>query len=736
MKKLSKTLLRVAAAVSLLTTALPAHATLLDHGPGDPVLTFPIWYRDLNGLAVKPCLSTSPSPNAALAAGKPMCFPINPDPAGFAGNVGPEVFYNALTVGIGKGAAQGSSTTFAMTYVASLEGSYLPSGVPIHGTESLFARIRIVANIQATGLYKVTHPFGVELFDIKAADLGARGIFFTADVPVGIMMNFDAALAGRVGPWIQWDFVDPGVTLTNAAGEQFLADPNVSHTYAGSPFGTNFIRVDGPVGSNLDGVGNDFIQSPLGTVVGQKYLAPIPTPLSISRASYSRDPVRNITSIDVFAKTAPGAQMLLTGNGMPSVTMTGDALGNYVAHVEMPATVLTPASITVTNSTSVPPSSATAGLIDVVTVTTASFDTLTRALSVTAKSSDLSTVPPAMSVAGPLGGLMTAGALTTTVLPGVLYPSSVTVNSAAGGTETELVTVLPGLPDNKATAPVAVADVVTTPENTAVAISVTANDVVVAPATLGSVVVVQVPLNGKAVVAATGVVTYTPNASFFGADNFQYVVIDSTGQVSNIATVGVTVTFVAVGPTANADDFAMLKGTSRTVSVIANDVATAGTSINPASVVITTRPLHGTAVPNAAGGVTYTPLLAYVGSDSFAYTVANNAAVASAPATVSVVVEGGPESLSISKANFTVKTSKWNIVGSTNWFGPTLNHTTATCYIGRGLTGAVIGTTPVDNTGKFALVPPTLTTPPPDATNIFTCQTSNGGIVSAVVQLL
>jgi Bacterial Ig domain len=737
MKTCSLSLLRLAAAVSLVASAAPAGATLLDHGPADPVLVFPIWYRDLNGLALKECLSTTPSPNLG-AAGKPMCFPLNPNPAGFAGNVGPEVFYNGLNVALGKGAAAASVTAFAMNYVAALEGSYLPAGLPVHGTEAVFARIRITANIQVAGTYKVTHPFGVELFNVRPADLGARAIFFTADVPVGTPMNFDASLNGRLGPWIQWDFVDPNFSLTNSAGEQFVADPSFAHTYTGSPFGTNFVRVDGPVGSNLDGVGNDFMQTPLGFVVGQKYLAAIATPLTIDRATYSRDPVKNITSIDVFAKSAPANQMILTGAGMPSVQMHGDAAGTYVAHVEMPATtVLAPAGITVSNTTSIPVNSVTAGLVDVVDITSVTFDTLTRTLKVTATSSDLSVPPPALSVAGPLGGLMTAGSYSTVVPATVLYPATVTVNSAAGGTHSELVAVLPGLPDNKAGAPVAVPDAFTTTENTPLASDVSANDVVVAPATLASVVVITPPLNGTAVPLGinSGIVTYTPNTGFFGTDSYGYVLIDSTGQVSNIATVTVTVNFVALGPTANPDDFAMIKNTSRTYNVIANDVASAGTTINPASVVIVVPPTQGAAVPNPDGTVTYTPAVNYVGADSYQYKVANTAGLVGNAATVSVVVEGGPESVSIAKATYKVSTSKWTIVGSTNWFGPTLKSTTATCWVGKGIAvGAKIGTASVDIFGKFALVPPTLTDPPPDATNIFTCQTSNGGSVSAVVQ--
>ncbi|HEY6892218.1 MAG TPA: Ig-like domain-containing protein [Solirubrobacter sp.] len=736
----TKRLLRISAAAMTVLCASTASATLLDHGPGDPTLVFPQWYRDLNGLALSECLSQTPSPNGG-AAGKPMCFPANPNPAGFAGNVGPEVFYNDLNILLGKGAAAASVNVFALRYVAALEGSYLPLGLPVHGTETVFGRIRITANVQVPGTYKVTHPFGVEIFNVTAADLGARAIFWTNDIPLAAPMNFDGALAGRLGPFLTWDFVDPGLVLnvTNGAGvvEQFVGDPNFLHTFTGSPFSTNFVRVDGPAGSNLDGVGNDFIQSPLGNVLGQKWTAPIPTPTTVKRATYARNPTLGITSIDVAAFSAPGQQIFMTGAGVPSIALVGDALGNYFGHVEIPASSPTPAGVTITNATSNPVVNVPAALVDLVNVTAASFDTLTGALKVTATTSDLSVPAPALVGAGPLGGAMTAGAYATTLAPGALPPLRVTVNSAAGGSDSDDVVILPGLPMNKAGAPVAVPDAVTTNENVAVTIPVTAND---AAATVGSVVVVTPPASGTAApAAALGSITYTPAANFFGADSFQYVVVDGTGNVSNVATVNVNVVFVAVGPTANPDDFAMIQNAStlagHTVNVLANDTAAAGTTINAASVKIAAVPLHGTAVANADGTITYTPALKYTGADSFQYTVANGNGVASTAATVSVVVEGGPESVSIAKATYTVSKQLWTIVGSTNWFGPTLLHTTATCYVGSTTTGAVIGTAPIDTTGKFQLVPPTLTAPPPDATNIFTCQTSNGGKVSAVVRL-
>jgi hypothetical protein len=155
MKTRSIALLRMAAAVAVLVSSGTAHAVLLDHGPADPTLVFPTWYRDTNGLALAECKSQTPSPNG-LAGGLPMCFPPNPDPAGFAGNVGPESFYSDLSVILGKGTA-----TFKGRYTAAMEGTYLPAGVPIHGTETVFARIRISMDLTVAGTYVVTHPYGV-----------------------------------------------------------------------------------------------------------------------------------------------------------------------------------------------------------------------------------------------------------------------------------------------------------------------------------------------------------------------------------------------------------------------------------------------------------------------------------------------------------------------------------------------------------------------------------------------
>ncbi|MFL5300675.1 MAG: Ig-like domain-containing protein [Thermoanaerobaculia bacterium] len=91
---------------------------------------------------------------------------------------------------------------------------------------------------------------------------------------------------------------------------------------------------------------------------------------------------------------------------------------------------------------------------------------------------------------------------------------------------------------------------VATPQNVAVSLDVTANDSIVAPALVSQILVVVPPANGKAAPIGinTGVVTYTPALNFFGTDTFQYAILDTTGAISNLATVTVTVTFTAPAP--------------------------------------------------------------------------------------------------------------------------------------------------------------------------------------------
>ena len=103
MKNTLNHLTRILALAVALLTALPAHAVLRDHGPADPVLVWPQWYRDLNGTALGLCKSQI----LDAAIGAEYCFPIEPNPLGFAGNVGDEIFYSHLFVSVPGNATPG-----------------------------------------------------------------------------------------------------------------------------------------------------------------------------------------------------------------------------------------------------------------------------------------------------------------------------------------------------------------------------------------------------------------------------------------------------------------------------------------------------------------------------------------------------------------------------------------------------------------------------------------------------
>ena len=177
--------------------------------------------------------------------------------------------------------------------------------------------------------------------------------------------------------------------------------------------------------------------------------------------------------------------------------------------------------------------------------------------------------------------------------------------------------------------------------NKSVTINVLANDAAGPSENLNpsSVTVTTVPQHGTTSVdSTTGSVTYRPAATYSGTDSFQYAVRDNLGALSNTATV---IMRVQPAPVANDDTATLQANQSITINVLANDSSDGGT-INAASVKIVVPPAHGTAAGNSSGAVAYTPTASYSGLDTFQYTVQDNLATSSNPATVSIEVTSPP----------------------------------------------------------------------------------------------
>jgi hypothetical protein len=720
---------RVGLGLAAILLATPALAALRDRGPVDPATGFPAWYRD-NGIpagalpavpsiALQPCLSDNPSPNVVVG-GAIMCFPRVADPAGFAGNFGPEAFYS-----VSDAALASSVQNFSIKLTTALEGGYA-TGTPVKGQEMVFARIRMTMNTAVAGTYTVVHPFGVEIF--PNVPVGTRSLFFTADVGI-VPQAFDLALGGRIGPFIRWDALAPGESLTSVnpvtlAPEQFIGDPNLLHTVTGSPFGTNFLRVIGPAGSGIGGPGVDTLETPLFTVVGRMYTAPIPTPLKGQRATYTRTAAAS--SVDVFAQASAGQQIVVSGAGIPTGAATG-ANGNYVYHSVLGAAALLPASVDVTNTTDVPPTLVTLPVTDLVSITDAAYDPATSILSVTATSSDASAAPPALTLSG--FGALATGTFATAIGP--VPPESVTVTSSAGGSATKPVrlaqtAVVVG------TANVAANDTFTANFNTAAVFPVTANDTIAPPTNIAAIVITAPPAHGTAVAgigAALGSVTYTPALNYSGPDSFTYVIQDSAGLLSNVATVSISVLFVPTAPVAVNDLITTTAGVPNTLAILANDTFGVGTSPNLASVVLSAvaPAAAGTLTWSAATGlVTFTPTAGFTGAASATYTVQNTAGQVSNSATISLQVNATAEIINITTAQFRTGTSRWTVRGTS-----TVATGTVTIYNGSTTAAPVIATGVPIVAGAF--VYDAVGGPAPSASRLILIRSSNGGSRVAAV---
>ncbi|WLQ13953.1 tandem-95 repeat protein [Hahella aquimaris] len=189
-------------------------------------------------------------------------------------------------------------------------------------------------------------------------------------------------------------------------------------------------------------------------------------------------------------------------------------------------------------------------------------------------------------------------------------------------------------------APVAVADLASTLEDTPVSIDVADNDTDVDTGDAvdaSTITIVTGPSDGSAVVNS-GQVDYTPDANFNGTDTFTYTIEDSNGAMSAAGTVTVNVTSVNDLPAAAADTSTVDEDNSVDIDVLDNDSDVDGV-VDATTVTVQTAPTHGsTSVNSTTGVITYTPTADFNGSDTFTYTVKDDSDGTSNAATVTITV--------------------------------------------------------------------------------------------------
>jgi VCBS repeat-containing protein len=141
------------------------------------------------------------------------------------------------------------------------------------------------------------------------------------------------------------------------------------------------------------------------------------------------------------------------------------------------------------------------------------------------------------------------------------------------------------------------------------------------------------PQNGSLTLNADGSFAYTPDANYFGADQFTYRVSDGFLD-SAVATVSITVRPRPDAPVAQGDVAATIASQAVTINVLANDMDPDGEALTS---VIESQPTNGTATLAANGAIVYMPNPGFIGVDSFTYR-ARDGVSSSAPATVTITV--------------------------------------------------------------------------------------------------
>jgi serine protease AprX len=143
---------------------------------------------------------------------------------------------------------------------------------------------------------------------------------------------------------------------------------------------------------------------------------------------------------------------------------------------------------------------------------------------------------------------------------------------------------------------------------------------------------VLTPAGGTLLRNADGSFSFTPPLAYTGTKSFSYQVRDSQGELSNVATVSITVS--ANRPPVAVNDSAAVPVrlntsayTAAVINVLANDSdpdteIDPANVINPASVTISSAPNKGGSVAvNGDGSIAYTPKLNFRGTETFRYRV-------------------------------------------------------------------------------------------------------------------
>jgi hypothetical protein len=671
----------------------PNASHLTKVGPVSASNGFPTWYKDDAGTRLEPCLDPQNSLCGALAAETP-----DPSaPVSFPDNFPAEVFY--MAAGTDQAVAGGGRavSTFA------LEGAFA-TDEPAEGEQIVFGRVRFFyKGLKAGATYTITHPYGKDKIvaeqDPGAAD-GVGRIRYTQDVDPA-RGQFGGALNSRIGPFLKWD---PAVAPAAPAG--YVGDPDVDHAIVGSPYSTNFVRVEGPgiAATPADQCATtpaglkpeDCIQTNLFSLQG-KYASN--GGVDVDRVTYSRTSTDGGT-LDVFASSDLDPQSIeVSGNGFDASRLTGDN-GHYEGRIAYTG-ANPPSTIKVSNVGDVPATVKTVDVVDKITAS-AVYDTDKQELTIDADSSDTLSKPKL--TAKSLGDV---GADGTLVVKANGTPADVTVTSLAKGSVTVPVALtggtLPAIPVQA----FAGAD-----QEVLSGKKVTLDGT----GSSGPVKSYSWTQTGGPGVDVAGADTPTPSFTAPAVDPdatlaFELTVTGAGGPSKS--TVKVHVVKTAPLPTASA-------GADQEVAQDSIVTLDATGSANATS--YAWKQTGGTPTVTLTGANTAKPTFRFPKANTV-LTFQVTATGANGSSTDEVKISTKPNTLTVTQVQYTTSKREWRVSGTSSLFGPGV---TVTLHNTGALSGPVIGTpATVDNLGAWQVR--TTSTIAPDANRRVSLESSAGG---------
>ena len=439
-------------AAALVVSALAqgvAQAALfaVDPGPYVPANgSFAAWYQDTHGRTLELCLSKAVSSRVPSAPGAPtyMCNLLpapgifdDTQPLVFPTNFPDEAFWFT-----GDGTIVDAARGIDLTYVSAVEAAF-SGGDPIEGDQISFARIRIRVDVPTAGTYVITHPYGVDVFNVDTP--GRRAINMTRDIGIGVPKTYDGALKGDVGPFLR--SINGPYTETNpltGSAEQFVGDPNLVEAFTGSPFNTNYIRIEGPNGLDL--------RTTVMAISGKLATMARPTPMITQRSTYSRKPGTSapVAQQDVFVLAPPPPAKVTLDSNNPVLNLSeANTTGSWYAQSSTNPSLPSTLQVTADNHLAIASSTPTTlpmPLTDLVVISRAEYSLSTGQITVVASTSD-ETSPPVLTATsgtgvaiGALSGDGAVKSLATGISP--IPPAKVRVTSSNGGSDTEEVVIV------------------------------------------------------------------------------------------------------------------------------------------------------------------------------------------------------------------------------------------------------------------------------------------------------